>query len=169
MLIFPDYQKPYLIENLTGPVVPKHFWIFSGPLLDFTLAPILYLEETTGPVVTVDINNFKFDIPAHWNILITDDDTWQLDTVPLTACSNQKSLAYLMSTTDYNLRTSIVKVIDYNENKSLVHPLLQKGTALCHPVGKVTKYGKELDVMVVITPHDLYKFVGDKAVGDILP
>lgn len=169
MLIYTDFHKPYVIDNLTGPVVPKYYWIFSGQMLDFTLAPIEYLEETTGPTITVEINGLQFETPAHWNVLITDDDTWQLDTIPLSSCSNQKTLAYIMSPSDYTLRTSEVKVVDYCENKALVHPLLAKGTALCHPVGQANHHGKKVDVTAIITPHDLYKFVGNKAVGDIIP
>lgn len=169
MIIYPDFCKPYLIDNLTGPVIPKYYWTFSGPMLDFCLSPISYLEETTGPVVTLEVNGFKFDVPAHWNILITDTDTWQLDTIPITNCSNQKSSAYLMSTNEYTLRTADVKIVDYFEMKVLVHPLVAKGHGLCHPAGTVMSYGKEVDVMVTITPHDLYKFIGEKAVGDILP
>lgn len=169
MLIHTDFGKNYLIDNLTGPVVPKYYWTFSGPLLDFCLSSISYLEETTGPTITLEINGFQFEAPSHWNILITDTETWQLDTVPLMNCSSQKTSAYLMATNEYTLRTAEVKVVDYCENKVLVHPLVAKGHGLCHPVGTVISRGKDIDVMVVITPHDLYKFIGDKAVGDILP
>lgn len=169
MLIYTDFGKSYVIDSLTGPVVPKYYWIFSGPMLDFTLAPIQYLEETTGAVITVEINGLQFDVPAHWNILITDDDTWQLDTIPLSSCANQKTLAYVMSPNEYTLRTAEVKIIDYCGHKALVHPLLAKGTGLCHPIGTIIHNGKEIDIMVILTPYDLYRFVGDKVVGDILP
>jgi hypothetical protein len=169
MLIYTDFNKPYLIESLTSPVVPKYYWIFSGHMLDFTLSPIQYLEETTGPSITVEINKLKFDVPAHWNILITDNDTWQLDTVPISSCANKKTLAYIMSPNDFTLRTAEIKIVDYCDHKSLVHPLLNKGTGLCHPVGSINTNEKEIDIMVILTPYDLYKFIGNKAVGDIIP
>ena len=59
-----------MIENLLSPVVPKHYWIFSGQMQDFMLAPISYLEETSGPSLTIEVDGFRFNVPAHWNILV---------------------------------------------------------------------------------------------------
>lgn len=169
MLILTEYNKNYIIESLTGPVVPKFCWTFSGPMLDFMLSPITYLEETTGPTKTIEINGFRFEMPAGWNILITERETFQLDTVPIASCSSQHTLAFVMSPTNYMLRMAEVKVVDYCEEKSLVHPLIAKGTGLCHPAGCIKNGDTEIDLAVVITPHDLYKHIAGKAVGDIMP
>lgn len=169
MLILTDYNKPYMIENLLSPVVPKHYWIFSGQMQDFMLAPISYLEETSGPTLTIEVDGFKFNVPAHWNILIIDHETYQIDTVPIRSCSSHETYAFIMTPEDYGVNKKMITVCGYKNHEVLCHPLMAKGQALCHPIGEVTKRGKDLQLAVVITPHDLNKFIDGKAVGDILP
>lgn len=168
MLILPDYNKPYLIDSLTAPVVVKHHWIFNAPMTDFTLSPITYLEETTGAAIKVRINNSEFWIPATWNILVTEKETYQIDTVGIQACASAKHLAFNFSPEEMKLRTLDINVIDYVDHMSLVHPMINKGNALVHPVGpSPINVGKPLQLNVVIGPHDLYKYLANKVIGDI--
>lgn len=168
MLLLPDYNKPYLVESLTAPVVVKHNWIFHGPSCDFKLAPITYLEETTGPAVRARINNFEFWIPSSWNILVTDRETYQLDTVGVGSCATTKHLAFSFSPTEMKLRTLDVMIVDYADSMSLIHPMIGKGTALVHPVGPSPgQVSTQIPLNVVIGPYDLYKHLSDKVIGDI--
>lgn len=168
MLVLPDYGKPYMIDSLTAPVVIKHNWIFHGPTTDFMLSPITYLEETTGAAVKVRINNSEFWIPATWLILVTDRETFQIDTVSIQSCASTKHIAFSFSPDEMKLRTLDIMIVDYAEEMSLVHPMINKGTALVCPVGPTTQgVGKPLQLSVVIGPHDLYKHLTDKVVGDI--
>lgn len=167
MLVLPDYNKPYLIDSLTAPVVIKHHWIFSAQMCDFTLAPIHYLEETTSAAVKVRINNSEFWIPASWNILVTDTETYQLDTVNIHSCANVKHLAFTFVPNELKLRTLDVMVLDYVESMSLVHPMVNKATALVHPVGPSEGFGTSRQLAVIIGPHDLYKHLQNKVVGDM--
>lgn len=168
MLLLPDYNRPYLIDSLTSPVVVKHNWIFSGPMCDFTLAPITYLEETTGGGLKLRINNYDFWVPASWNVLVTDNETYQLDTVSIQSCATVKHLAFSFSPTEMKLRTLDISVIDSTDNISLVHPMINKGTMLVHPVGPAIGNNKtDLLLSVVIGPHDLYKYLSNKVVGDV--
>jgi hypothetical protein len=133
------------------------------------LSPITYLEETSGAVIKVRINNSEFWVPANWQILVTDRETYQIDTVSIQSCATIKHIAYSFSPDEMKLRTLDVMVIDYAEDVSLVHPMISKGTALVHPVGPAPQgLGKQLHLSVVIGPHDLYKFLAGKVVGDIL-
>lgn len=168
MLILPDYNKPYILDSLTAPVVVKHHWIFHAPLTDFTLSPITYLEETTSAAIKVRINNSEFWVPATWNILVTERETYQLDTVSIQSCASTKHLAFNFSPDEMKLRTLDVMVIDYVDSMSLVHPMINKGTALVHPVGPSPQgWGKQFQLSVVIGPHDLYKYLQNKVIGDI--
>ena len=169
MLILPDYGKPYIIDSLTAPVVIKYNWIFNAPTTDFMLSPITYLEETTGACVKVRINNSEFWVPATWFILVTDKETYQIDTVAITACATTKHIAFSFSPDEMNLRTLDIMVVDYCESMSVVHPMISKGTGLVHPVGPAPKVGvqNEMHLSVVIGPHDLYKHLTNKVVGDI--
>lgn len=167
MLILTEWNKSYIIESTNGPIVPKYYWMFSGHMLDFTLTPLVYLEETTGPVYTIEINRFKFDVPAKWNILIVDNDTYQIDTVPISTCATNVTYAFAMSPTDNGVKTVKVDILEYKEEAVLIHPLVQKGSGFCHPVGYLNNNDQEFSV--VLSPYDLYKYIGDKVVGDILP
>lgn len=168
MQVLPDYGKPYMIDSLTAPVVIKHNWIFHAPSIDFMLSPITYLEETTGAVVKVRINNSEFWVPATWNILVTDRETYQLDTVAIQSCASTKHIAFVFSPDEMQLRTLDIMVVDYAESMALVHPMINKGCALVHPVGPTPQgIGKQLQLSVVIGPHDLYKFIQNKVIGDV--
>jgi hypothetical protein len=189
MLCLPDYGRPYLIDSLTTPVVIKHHWIFNACVKvestkenskreieqlsighpDFVLQQITYLEETTGAVVKLRVNNSEFWVPATWNILVTDRETYQLDTVCVSACASTGHLAFSFSPDEMNLRTLDIAVVDYCESMSLVHPMINKGCALVHPVGPApTFHGKQIQLNVVIGPHDLYKHLQNKVVGDLI-
>jgi hypothetical protein len=168
MLCLPDYNKPYILSSLTAPVVVRHHWIFKGDLCDFMLSPITYLEETSGAAVKVRINNFEFWIPATWNILVTDRDTFQLDTVSIQSCASVKHDVFVFSPNEMKLRTLTAEVIDYQENSALVHPMINKGTALVHPIGpSINIREKDMQLAIAIGPHDLYKHLANKVVGDI--
>ena len=168
MLCLPDYNKPYMLDSLTNAVAIKYHWIFNAPLCDFTLTPIQYLEETTGSAVKVRINNSEFWMPATWNILITDRETYQIDTVGIQQCAAVSHLAFSFSPDEMKLRTLDIMVLEYCDNMALVHPMINKGMSLVHPVGPSPKGpGKEYNLNVVIGPHDLYKHIQNKVVGDV--
>jgi hypothetical protein len=168
MLVLADYGKPYLIDSLTAPVVIKHNWIFHGPSCDFMLQPITYLEETSGAAIKLRINNSEFWVPATWQILVTDRETYQLDTVAIQSCAGVKHIAFGFSPEEMKLRTLDIMVIDYAEKMALVHPMINKGTALVCPVGPVMlNIEKQIQTSVVIGPHDLAKHLTNKVIGDI--
>ncbi len=168
MQILTDFNKPYIIDSLTAPVVVKYNWIFHGPTTDFMLQQIHYLEETTGAAVKVRINNTDFWIPALWNILVTDKETYQIDTVGIQSCASIKHVAFAFSPDESKLRTLDISIVDYCDKMSIVHPMINKSTALVHPVGPSVGYGKQVQLAVVIGPHDLAKHLTNKVVGDVL-
>lgn len=169
MQILPETNRPYVIDSLTAPLVFKYNWMFNAQVLDFMLSPITYLEETTGAGVKVRINNTEFWVPSTWHILVTDNDTYQIDTVSITSCASTKYVAFSFSPDENSLRTLDIRILDYADDIAVVHPMIPKGTALVHPVGPSPKVrGKNQNhLSVVIGPHDLYKFIGNKAVGDL--
>lgn len=168
MQVLPDYNKPYLIESISSPIVIKHCWMFSGSACDFMLEPIKYLEETSSPMLKVRINNTEFLVPADWNILVTDRETYQLDTVPIQSCASVKHEAFAFVAEELKLRTLEVMVLDFQaESTCVVHPMINKGTALVHPVGPSYGTGKQVQLSVIIGPHDLHKHLNGKTVGDL--
>jgi len=149
-------------------VVIKHHWIFSAALLDWVLGPINYLEDTTGPMIRVMIEGFEFILPAAWNILIADDDTYTVDTVPLSKCATMAYKAVLMSPTVTRVSISPINVMEFIPEGSVVHPLIQKSTLFCHPIGPQMYNGKSHEMAVTIGPHDLHRWLYNKAIGDLL-
>jgi hypothetical protein len=169
MQILAEYSKPYIIDSLTSPVVIKYNWMFNAQAIDFVLNPITYLEETSGAAVKIRINNTEFWVPATWYILVTDKETYQIDTVSITSCASTPHIAFAFAPEEQNVRTLDIMVLDYADNMSLVHPMIAKAQALVHPVGPAlwTRQGEEMHLSVVIGPHDLYKHLTNKVVGDI--
>lgn len=172
MMIFTDYNKPYILESLSGPIVPQYHWVFSGEMCDYTLAPITILESTTGPSIEFVIEGFTFILPCSWHIMIVDKETTQIDTIPVSHCARSNYTALLFSPHDSKMRECEIKVVDFHENASLVHPILSKGTMMCYPVGPELKAGgKNEDNILCINagPYDLVgKILGDVTVADII-
>ena len=167
MLILPEFNRPYVISSLYSPMVAKFNWVFNAELCDFMLNPIVYLEETSGTAYKIRVNGSEFWVPANWSFLATDLDTYQLDTIPFEACAKAKHVAFAFLPNENKLRTFDIEVIDYSTDISVVHPMINKGTAMVHPVGPVLSNNKELHASIVIGPYDLNKFMGVKTVGDV--
>ena len=168
MLLLPEFGRPYLIQSLDSPVVPKYFWTFSGPMLDFVLAPIHYLEETYGPTVEIVLNGFQFSVPASWNILVVDRDTSMVDTVPIHVCSTNMYTAFLMSSTTNRYLTADIHVVGFEKEEKLVHPMVQKATMMCHPIGPDSSNQNSI-LSAVIGPYDLYqKYLNNVSAAELL-
>jgi hypothetical protein len=73
-----------------------------------------------------------------------------------------------MCPTDSKMRMFEVTIEDFEPKMSLVHPMIQRATAICHPIGTTLDRQKESDVCVVVGPFDLHKWVNNKTIGDIL-
>ena len=169
MLILPEFSRPYLIESSNSPIVPKSFWGFSASMLDYTLLPLIYLEETSGASITLNINGFHFEVPYNWHILVSDPYTLGLDCMPVIDCTTTISYALIMTPGDAKFRTEIINIEKVNLESSLVHPLIQKGIALCHPIGEVELHDKSKTVAnIIIGPHDLSKWVSNGSYGDLI-
>jgi len=162
MLILPDYGFPYIIDNVSGPVVPKHCWFYDSELNDFLLRPIRLLEETTGPTVSVRINGFTFSVPASWNLLVVDEDTKLVDTVQITQCSSSNYLAFLMHPDVSSYQLSSIVLLDLEMKKSCVHVMIPRMHMMLHPVGpvkddRVNKKTPNLNYSCLLSPQDLGK------------
>lgn len=170
MLILTDYSKPHILESIDEPLITRHHWVFSGPLLDFAVMPITYLEETRGPTIGIMVEGFKFMIPATWNILICDKETSMVDCVPVSNCSQASYQALLMSPNDMKIRMSEVIVDNLLPNHSCVHPMVNKGTMMCHPIGPEKRQDDVENILcVLVGPYDLYsKYLNGKTIGELM-
>lgn len=161
MLIFDDNSEAIILESIYAPTVTDHFWVLDLTMLDFTLAPLLVLEEIICPSVTLNIRGFKFTLPTNWNILIYTEETQQVDVVEVGNLAGREFTALVGGP---NIRSHIpgrITVIDYTPEQQNVAPSLNKHQMLCHPIGP--------NEWINVAPSDTYnKYLKDLCVGDIL-
>lgn len=164
MIILPDWGFPYIIDSVTGPVVPKYSWFYDVDQNDFLLKPIRLLEETIGPTVKARINGFEFDVPASWNLLVVDEDTKLVDTVPITQCSSSNYLAFMMHPETHDYHLSSIVLLDLKMRESCVHVMIPRMNMMLHPVGPIPVSGhsirrqrEDLSYCILLSPQDLGK------------
>lgn len=167
-IVINEINKPYLIDSLTQPLPLRHHWIFDGHFLDFTLSEINYLEETVGPTITILVAECEIKVPGAWNILIVDRETSTVDVVPISKCAAMEYLAFVFSPEDGKLITEPIKVIDWAEKDSCIFPAVGTGAAVVHAIAPGVLHGKQINRGIVLSPHDLWRWIGGKTIGDIL-
>lgn len=167
MQILSEVNKPYNINSFTAPLGVSHFWTLSGHMLDFKMEEIQYLEEIVGQTVRVKVLNAEFDMPASWNILVVDRDTYTIDMVPISHCASFDHDVFMFSPDDTKLKTAKASIIKFEPQGTCFGPEIPKGSAMIHPVGQDVSHGKQLNYGIVISPHDLYRWIGGKTIGDI--
>lgn len=168
MQILSEVNKPYIIDSFTAPMGVSHFWTFSGHMLDFKLERTQYLEEIVGQTVRVRVQNLEIDIPASWYIMVVEKESYTIDMVPIAQCASFDQEVMLFSPDDSKLTTSKLQVIDYRAKDVVVAPEVPKGSAMIHPTGPELMHGRSIFYGIIISPHDLYRWIGGKTVGDIL-
>lgn len=168
MYILSEVNKPYNINSFTAPMGVSHFWTLSGHMLDFKMEEVQYLEEIVGQTVRLKILNAEFEVPASWNILIVDRETYTIDMIPVTQCASFDHDIFLFSPDDMKLNTSKCSIVGYEPTGTCFGPEIPKGSAMIHPIGEDIVHGKKIAYGVVIGPHDLYRWIGGKTIGDIL-
>lgn len=168
MHILSEVTRPYIVDSITAPMGVTHFWTFSGHMMDFKLEPLEYLEETIGATIRIRVQNLEIDLPASWSLIAVDRETYTIDTIPVTACTTFEHDILLFSPHDSKLVTTKLSVIDFNEKRSCIHPMIPKGSAMIHPTGPELSHGKQIFYGIVCGPHDLGRYITAKTVGDIL-
>ena len=161
MIVLDNKSDALILESIHTPTVADHIWVLDLNIMDFTLAPLLVLEETVCPAVEVMIRGFRFLLPANWNMLVVDDDTFQLDVVEVADLAGREFTALIYGPEMTMNELATVTVTDYIPSTKLVGPLLSKHQMLCHPIAP--------NAWVCVAPSDSYnKYLKDCVVGDII-
>lgn len=170
MLILSETNRPYVIESLTQPLPQgaRYHWVFSAPQLDFTLSEISYLEECTGPTITLNVDGAEVKVPGGWSILVVDRETYTIDAIPVTACASFEHEAFIFSPDDGKLITIPIKVSGWEQKECCVYPAADKGTGIVHAISPGKNGDKITARGVILCPTDLWRHIGGKTVGDIL-
>lgn len=161
MLIFDDSTEPVILDSIHTPTITEYFWVLDLTIMDYTLAPLLVLEEIVSPALTVRIRGFEFILPANWNILVFAEETSQLDVVEMSALAGKEFTAMVYGPDMPNALPGLVTVVDYSPEHLSVTPSLNKHQMLCHPIGPTE--------WINISPSDGYnKYLKELAIGDII-
>ncbi|MFV2014078.1 MAG: hypothetical protein ACC656_01495, partial [Candidatus Heimdallarchaeota archaeon] len=83
MLIFDDNTNAMIIESIVTPLPIDYFWVLDLEMMDYTLTPFIVLEEVVAPTILVEIQGFKFKLPATWSMLVYGEETMQLDVIEI--------------------------------------------------------------------------------------
>lgn len=161
MLIFDENNDAIMLDCIQGPVLSQYMYVLDLNMMDFTLAPLLVFEEVICPTITLQIRGFQFELPANWNILISDDETYQLDVVEISELAGKEFRALVYGMNMVNVELEPIQVVDYQLNHQNVGPSLNKYQMLCHPI--------DPGAWVNVAPSDAYnKYLKEKVVGDII-
>jgi hypothetical protein len=161
MLIFDENNNAILLDSIQGPVLSQYMYVLDLNMMDFTLSPLLVFEEVICPTITLSIDGFDFNLPANWNILISDNETYQLDVVEISELGGKDFSALVYGMEMNNVELKSVRVVDYQPNAQNVGPALNKYQMLCHPINPRS--------WVNVAPSDSYnKYLKDKVVGDVI-
>lgn len=167
MQILSEVNKPYIIDSFTAPMGVSHFWSFSGHMLDFKLEEAKYLEEIVGKTIRIRVQNLEIDLPASWNIMIVDQETYTIDMVPIAHCASFDQPVLLFSPEDGKPKVGKATVVDFKDRGVCIAPEIPKGSAMIHPTGPELLHGRSIFYGIVISGHDLYRWIGGKTIGDI--
>lgn len=168
MQILSEINRPYLLDSFTAPLGVSHFWTFSGHMLDFKLEETKYLEEIVGKTIRIRVQNLEIDLPASWQIMIVDTETYTIDVVPIAHCATFDQNVLLFSPDDSKLKMGKVTVLDFKDRGVCIAPEIPKGSALIHPTGPELNHGRSCFYGIVVGPHDLNRWINGLTVGDIL-
>ena len=161
MLIFDENMQPIILESIYSPTITDCFWVLDLNLLDYKLTALTILEQIDAPTFVVQIEGFKFPLPANWNILVVDEESMILDVVELSEVAGRSFKAMVYGNTMSMARVSEITVTDYYPSFPNIGPALNKHQMLCHPVSP--------GAWINISSGDTYnKYLKDRVVGDLL-
>lgn len=136
MVIFDDTNKPLIIDSIFNQMTSGYFWIFQMDELDFTLSPLISLEMIECASVEIIVKGFPFVVPAHWNILVFDDETSQLDVVDISSTAGKEFTAVVHGPECRTIEPGIITVSNYFPSYVNVQPVLPKYAMLCHAISE---------------------------------
>lgn len=161
MLIFDEHSHAIIIDSVSTPLTTDYFWILDLPNLDFTVAPLLMLEETVGPTHMLNILGFTFPLPTTWSMLVFSEETSQIDVVEVKDLPGNDFTAMVYGPNESRANPGKIRALDYDTKYANYGPSLNKQQMLCHPIGP--------DLWVNVAPTDVYnKYLKEKIVGDLL-
>ena len=161
MLIFDNNNNAVVLESIYTPTNTEFVWVLDLTIMDYTLAPLLVLEEVISPSIELSIDGFNFVLPTNWNILVVDPETSQLDVVEVSDLAGKEFVALVYGPNKQMIDMEVITVTNYHPNYINVGPSLNKHQMMCHPISPTT--------WINVAPSDSYnKYLKNKVAGDII-
>ena len=161
MLIFNSENKITTIENISTPLPVDHYWVLDLNLKDFTLSPLAILEETKCPSIELLIDGFVCILPATWNMLICDQENYQLDVIEIAEIPGREFTAFSYGLNCSRVIPKLVTAINYFPNYTNIGPFINKNLMMCHPISD--------SMWINIAPTDVYnKTLKNLIAGDLI-
>lgn len=166
MKILSEVNQPYDVTAINEKMPMSHYWILDARDLDFRLAALEFLEETTGPTITMRIENQELTFPANWFAVVVDTDTYQIDSVPIAMLATNNYDLLMFSPHDSKVRVAKPIFLDVGQGV-VTYAACPKGASQVVPVCML----KNRDILewygVMIGQYDLGRWIEGKSVGDI--
>lgn len=161
MLILDEHQKTVLIDSINAPLPSEFFWVLDLAMKDFTLAPILVLEEVTCPTLTIEVEGNLIHVPASWNVLIFDGSTGDIDIAPVSQIGHRDFTAFAYGPNKTIPRPALLRLVDYKPYATTIAPALNKHQMLCYPISS--------ELWINLSPNDGYsKYLKNTSMGDLI-
>jgi len=161
MLMMDENNETVIIDSIYDPIKSQYFWTLNLEQRDFMLSPLLILEELVAPSIKLQIGGYGFYIPSMWNVVVFDDETTSIDTVPIFDLFGKdfKVLAYgPKCSKPYGIRGAVV---DYIPEYKMAYPSLNKTQLLCHPISA--------SLFIMISGTDSFnKYLKNADISDII-
>ena len=131
-------DKSYELDELPEVIDDIRFAVFdnSNPKdADYFFVPLIFLESFTSPALVLKIADKVIKMPMDWNVLIGEEETGDLEAIPLTSINNRNFKVF-----EFNALSSFkadflpIEVIDVYNEVEWYNPKLKNGQYLAVPI-----------------------------------
>lgn len=128
----------YKLNELPEVIDDIRFAIFdnSNPKdADYYFQPLIFLESFTSPAIVLNIGGHVIKMPMEWHLLIGEEDTGDLEAIPLTSINDRDFKAFSFnSLSSFSANFLPVEIIDVYNEVQWYNPKLKNGQYLAVPL-----------------------------------
>ncbi len=161
MIISDDESNPIIIDNLDSPIKSNYFWTLNLAEMDFRLSKIKMLECINTPALVIEVMGYVIKVPASWHMLVSSEDTHDLDTLVTSDLTKGMYTALVMNHRKMKQAYIPVRCVDYIQSVNIYTIALHRNQMLCHALGP--------NNWIMLSSVDVYnKYLKNKTVWDIM-
>lgn len=102
---------------------------------DYFFVPLIFLESFTSPALVLKIADKVIKMPMDWNVLIGEEETGDLEAIPLTSINNRDFKVFEFNAlSSFNADFLPIEVIDVYNEVEWYNPKLKNGQYLAVPI-----------------------------------